>query len=48
MADPTISGDGAFSRACEDAPGPRGHVPGACAAHLRDPAGNNGCSCTFV
>jgi len=25
---------------CEGAPAARGHLPGACAAYLRDPAGN--------
>jgi catechol 2,3-dioxygenase-like lactoylglutathione lyase family enzyme len=32
----------------EGAPGPRGHLPGAYAAYLRDPAGNKVCSYTFV
>jgi len=32
----------------EGAPGPRGHLPGAYAAYLRDPAGNKICSYTFV
>ena len=33
---------------CEGAPGTRGHLPGAYAAYLRDPAGNKICSYTFV
>jgi len=33
---------------CEGAPGARGHLPGAYAAYLRDPAGNKVCSYTFV
>lgn len=32
----------------EGQPGPRGHLPGAYAAYLRDPAGNKICSYTFV
>lgn len=32
----------------EGEPGPRGHLPGAYAAYLRDPAGNKICSYTFV
>lgn len=32
----------------EGAPGPRGHLPGAYAAYLRDPAGNKVCSYTFT
>lgn len=32
----------------EGAPGPRGHLPGAYAAYLRDPSGNKVCSYTFV
>ena len=32
----------------EGKPGPRGHLPGAYAAYLRDPAGNKVCSYTFV
>lgn len=32
----------------EGAPGPRGHLPGAYAAYLRDPAGNKVCSYAFV
>lgn len=32
----------------EGAPGARGHLPGAYAAYLRDPAGNKICSYTFV
>jgi len=32
----------------EGEPGPRGHLPGAYAAYLRDPAGNKVCSYTFV
>ena len=31
----------------EGAPGPRGHLPGAYAAYLRDPAGNKICTYTF-
>jgi catechol 2,3-dioxygenase-like lactoylglutathione lyase family enzyme len=31
----------------EGAPGPRGHLPNACAAYLRDPAGNKVCAYTF-
>ena len=33
---------------CEGQPGPRGHLPGAYAAYLRDPAGNKICSYTFT
>lgn len=32
----------------EGAPGPRGHLPGAYAAYLRDPAGNKVCCYTFT
>ncbi|EQB11392.1 VOC family protein [Sphingobium lactosutens] len=32
----------------EGAPGARGHLPGAYAAYLRDPAGNKICSYTFT
>lgn len=32
----------------EGAPGPRGHLPNAYAAYLRDPAGNKVCSYTFA
>jgi len=32
----------------EGQPGPRGHLPGAYAAYLRDPAGNKVCAYTFV
>ncbi|WP_447725828.1 VOC family protein [Sphingomonas koreensis] len=32
----------------EGAAGPRGHLPGAYAAYLRDPAGNKICAYTFV
>ena len=32
----------------EGQPGPRGHLPGAYAAYLRDPAGNKVCSYTFI
>jgi catechol 2,3-dioxygenase-like lactoylglutathione lyase family enzyme len=32
----------------EGAPGPRGHLPGAYAAYLRDPAGNKVCTYTFT
>lgn len=32
----------------EGEPGPRGHLPGAYAAYLRDPAGNKICSYTFI
>jgi catechol 2,3-dioxygenase-like lactoylglutathione lyase family enzyme len=32
----------------EGVPGARGHLPGAYAAYLRDPAGNKVCSYTFV
>lgn len=32
----------------EGKPGPRGHLPGAYAAYLRDPAGNKVCTYTFV
>lgn len=32
----------------EGAAGPRGHLPGAYAAYLRDPAGNKVCAYTFV
>lgn len=31
----------------EGAPGPRGHLPGAYAAYLRDPAGNKICAYNF-
>ncbi len=31
----------------EGAPGPRGHLPDAYAAYLRDPAGNKVCAYTF-
>jgi catechol 2,3-dioxygenase-like lactoylglutathione lyase family enzyme len=31
----------------EGAPGPRGHLPNAYAAYLRDPAGNKVCAYTF-
>lgn len=31
----------------EGAPGPRGHLPNAYAAYLRDPAGNKICAYTF-
>lgn len=34
--------------ACEGLPGPRGHLPGAYAAYLRDPAGNKVCAYTFT
>lgn len=33
---------------CEGQPGPRGHLPGAYAAYLRDPAGNKVCAYTFT
>ena len=33
--------------ACEGATGPRGHLPGAYAAYLRDPAGNKVCAYFF-
>ena len=33
---------------CEGEPGPRGHLPGAYAAYLRDPAGNKVCAYTFT
>lgn len=33
---------------CEGEPGDRGHLPGAYAAYLRDPAGNKVCAYTFV
>ncbi len=33
---------------CEGKPGPRGHLPGAYAAYLRDPSGNKICAYTFV
>jgi catechol 2,3-dioxygenase-like lactoylglutathione lyase family enzyme len=33
---------------CEGAPGPRGHLPGAYAAYLRDPGGNKVCAYTFT
>ena len=32
----------------EGAAGPRGHLPGAYAGYLRDPAGNKVCAYTFV
>jgi catechol 2,3-dioxygenase-like lactoylglutathione lyase family enzyme len=32
---------------CEGTPGPRGHLSGAYAAYLRDPAGNKICAYTF-
>lgn len=32
----------------EGAPGPRGHLPGAYAGYLRDPAGNKVCAYTFT
>lgn len=32
----------------EGAPGPRGHLPGAYAAYLRDPAGNKVCAYSFA
>jgi catechol 2,3-dioxygenase-like lactoylglutathione lyase family enzyme len=32
----------------EGAPGPRGHLPNAYAAYLRDPAGNKVCAYTFT
>lgn len=32
---------------CEGEPGERGHLPGAYAAYLRDPAGNKICAYTF-
>ena len=32
----------------EGRPGPRGHLPGAYAAYLRDPAGNKVCSYAFA
>ena len=34
--------------ACEGKPGPRGHLPGAYAAYLRDPAGNKICAYHFT
>lgn len=33
---------------CEGPAGPRGHLPGAYAAYLRDPAGNKICAYTFT
>lgn len=33
---------------CEGAAGPRGHLPGAYAAYLRDPGGNKVCAYTFT
>jgi catechol 2,3-dioxygenase-like lactoylglutathione lyase family enzyme len=33
---------------CEGEAGPRGHLPGAYAAYLRDPAGNKICAYTFT
>jgi catechol 2,3-dioxygenase-like lactoylglutathione lyase family enzyme len=33
---------------CQGEPGARGHLPGAYAAYLRDPAGDKVCSYTFV
>jgi len=33
---------------CEGEAGPRGHLPGAYAAYLRDPGGNKVCAYTFV
>jgi len=33
---------------CEGEAGPRGHLPGAYAAYLRDPAGNKICAYTFA
>jgi catechol 2,3-dioxygenase-like lactoylglutathione lyase family enzyme len=33
---------------CEGEAGPRGHLPGAYAAYLRDPAGNKVCAYTFA
>ncbi|NWK99001.1 glyoxalase [Sphingobium lactosutens] len=33
---------------CESEAGPRGHLPGAYAAYLRDPAGNKICAYTFT
>lgn len=33
---------------CEGEPGPRGHLPGAYAAYLRDPGGNKVCAYTFT
>lgn len=33
---------------CEGAAGPRGHLPGAYAAYLRDPAGNKICAYAFT
>lgn len=33
---------------CEGPPGPRGHLPGAYAAYLRDPGGNKVCAYTFT
>jgi catechol 2,3-dioxygenase-like lactoylglutathione lyase family enzyme len=32
---------------CEGPPGPRGHLPGAYAAYLRDPGGNKVCAYNF-
>lgn len=32
----------------EGRPGPRGHLPGAYAAYLRDPSGNKVCAYTFA
>ena len=32
----------------EGKPGPRGHLPGAYAAYMRDPAGNKICAYTFI
>ena len=32
---------------CEGPPGPRGHLPNAYAAYLRDPAGNKVCAYNF-
>ena len=33
---------------CEGAAGPRGHLPGAYAGYLRDPAGNKVCAYAFT
>lgn len=33
---------------CEGPAGPRGHLPGAYAAYLRDPGGNKVCAYTFT
>jgi catechol 2,3-dioxygenase-like lactoylglutathione lyase family enzyme len=33
---------------CEGAAGPRGHLPGAYAAYLRDPSGNKVCAYAFT